>query len=423
MNKILTVFKYELKSTLKSKTFIVSTLIFVAIILAGSLMFRFGFSDMGQGFQEQFSEYIPSQTGESHLEHIGVVTEDSDYDTKTLKDIFKNYRITEYSSEEEMKKSISNHEVDAGLSFKNENNIKVIYDKAPTFGVGIDRYSETLKEYLVDQKLQERGITLQEINEIEYNVKINTEVESLRGDTSIATGIGTFLSMMIYIMILMNGQIASMNVAREKNDRTMELLITSTDSRNLIHGKVLASFVQSIVTLLAVVVSVIVGLIINKDSIDTLLETLSKLNFTLDPIVILIFLAFFIVGYILYLYIYAALGATVSNTEEINTALGPIMIIVVLVYLATVFALSLPDPDNIVLKILSFIPFSSMFVIHTRYAITDMTLMEVGISFGILLVTTLILSAISVRIYRSASLNYGNRDKLSNKIRKKFKRK
>ena len=104
MNKILTVFKYELKSTLKSKTFIVSTLIFVAIILAGSLMFRFGFSDMGQGFQEQFSEYIPSQTGESHLEHIGVVTEDSDYDTKTLKDIFKNYRITEYSSEEEMKK-------------------------------------------------------------------------------------------------------------------------------------------------------------------------------------------------------------------------------------------------------------------------------------------------------------------------------
>lgn len=221
----------------------------------------------------------------------------------------------------------------------------------------------------------------------------------------------------------MNGQIASMNVAREKNDRTMELLITSTDSRNLIHGKVLASFVQSIVTLLAVVVSVIVGLIINKDSIDTLLETLSKLNFTLDPIVILIFLAFFIVGYILYLYIYAALGATVSNTEEINTALGPIMIIVVLVYLATVFALSLPDPDNIVLKILSFIPFSSMFVIHTRYAITDMTLMEVGISFGILLVTTLILSAISVRIYRSASLNYGNRDKLSNKIRKKFKRK
>ncbi|MFB0972503.1 MAG: ABC transporter permease, partial [Neofamilia sp.] len=153
-----------------------------------------------------------------------------------------------------------------------------------------------------------------------------------------------------------------------------------------------------------------------------LLETLSKLNFTLDPIVILIFLAFFIVGYILYLYIYAALGATVSNTEEINTALGPIMIIVVLVYLATVFALSLPDPDNIVLKILSFIPFSSMFVIHTRYAITDMTLMEVGISFGILLVTTLILSAISVRIYRSASLNYGNRDKLS-KIIKKFKRK
>ena len=215
MNKILTVFKYELKSTLKSKTFIVSTLIFVAIILAGALMFRFGFSDMGQGFQEQFSKYMPSQTEESHLERIGIVNEDSDYDIKTLKDIFRFYKITEYNSEEEMKKSISNHEVDAGLVFKTKNDIKVIYDKAPTFGVGIDRYSETFKEFLVDKKLQERGITLKEINEIEYSVNINTEVESLTGDTSIATGIGTFLSMMIYIMILMNGQIASMNVARE----------------------------------------------------------------------------------------------------------------------------------------------------------------------------------------------------------------
>lgn len=423
MNKIFTVFKYELKNTLKSKTFLISTSIFVSIVIIGSILFRFGFTDMNNNISESISEYFPSELETESKEKIGVIIQGNDLDFNTIKEIYEKDEIISFENEEKLKDSVSNNEINAGLIFNNGQKLKLILDKAPTFGLGMDRYSGVLREYLIDQKLQEKGITFDEVRKIENSISISTEIETLKGNTAIATGIGSILSMIIYIMILMNGQIASMNVAREKNDRTMELLITSTNPKNLIHGKVMASFVQSMVTLLAVGIAAVVGLIINKDSINNILETLSAYNVTLDPMVIIIFLAFFIVGYILYLYIYAALGATVSNTEEINTALGPIMVIVVIVYLATVFAFSNPNPDNMVLKILSFVPFSSMFVIHTRFAITDMSLMEVGISFGILVITTLILAATSVKIYRSSSLNYGNRGKLTNRLGRIFRRK
>ena len=265
MNKIFTVFKYELKNTLKSKTFLISTSIFVSIVIIGSILFRFGFTDMNNNISESISEYFPSELETESKEKIGVIIQGNDLDFNTIKEIYEKDEIISFENEEKLKDSVSNNEINAGLIFNNGQKLKLILDKAPTFGLGMDRYSGVLREYLIDQKLQEKGITFDEVRKIENSISISTEIETLKGNTAIATGIGSILSMIIYIMILMNGQIASMNVAREKNDRTMELLITSTNPKNLIHGKVMASFVQSMVTLLAVGIAAVVGLIINKE--------------------------------------------------------------------------------------------------------------------------------------------------------------
>ena len=240
------------------------------------------------------------------------------------------------------------------------------------------------------------------------------------GNNTATVPITMIISVILYMLIIINGQMASMNVAREKNDRTMELLITSTKPSHLINGKVFASFVLSLIILLALGLGTFGGYLINREVIG---DFLANMSFTLDPMIIVIALLYFILGYIMYLYIYAALGATVSSTEELSTAVAPITMIVVFVYFGTIFALSNSDPNNILLKVLSFVPFSSMFTMHARYALTQVPMVEVAISFGILLVTTIILSLLSVKLYRSASLNYGNRSKLSRAIRRAFKKK
>lgn len=420
MNNIFTVFKYELKTSLKSKTFITSTLIFMALVIIGALVIRFASTDMGKDFQETFEE--TSYEADSKGKDLGVVLFEEGYSKENVNEIYLNYNLSFYKNEEELKKDIEDEKIFQGLIFKSKEDLKIVYKKAPIFALASDLYVEEYRSFLINSKLMERGISLSEVENIKNSVRINTEVESIEGDDTIAKAIGSAVSITLYILILINGQMAAMNVAREKNDRTMELLITSTESSNLIHGKVMSSFVQSFVTVLAIALAFGIGVLINFDGVKMLWSMILEMDITMDLVAILIFIGFFVLGYTLYLYVYAALGATVSNTEEINTALGPITIIVVIVYLAAIMGLSIPNSDNLILKILSYVPFSSMFVVHTSYAIGNMSIMDVGLSFGVLLVTTLVLSAISVKIYRNASLNYGNRNKLTKKIKKILKK-
>ncbi len=418
MNKTMTVFKYELKAALRSRTFLVSNIIFMGIIIIASLFIRFG---VGNSIKElaPIAQIISEDPSESR--NVGVIIKDDVLNKEIIEKMYPNENITIFESDEKLRESITNKELDSGIIFTSDNSMTLIYEKAPTFSINCDEYTQPYREYLVDEKLKDRGITLQEIQDIESEVEVKSKVESLVEDNStIVRFISTILSFLLYLIIIMNGQIAALNVAREKNDRTMELLITSTNPKNLINGKVLASFFQSMVTVLLLTIATGIALFINK---DLFLQFLSMVNFSIDFTFIGIFLIFFVIGYIMYLFIYAALGSTVSATEEVNTAMGPLMIIVVAVYFGTIMALSNPDPNNLILKIMSFVPFSSMFTIHARYALTDMPLFEVGISLAILIVTTIILTLISIRIYRSASLNYGNKNKISNRIKRIFKRK
>ena len=129
-------------------------------------------------------------------------------------------------------------------------------------------------------------------------------------------------------------------------------------------------------------------------------------DFNISPMVFVSALIFFITGYILYVYIYAALGATANRVEDLNTALTPVMVIVIAVYFATYMSMS--NPDGQLMKVLSYIPFSSVFVAYIRYSLTDMGNLQLLISYGILLLTTIIFTKLSVKLYRMSSLNYGN---------------
>lgn len=414
MNKSFTVFLYELKAGLRAKSFIITLIFIILGLVVGGFVVKFmaGSEDGGGG------AFVPEADGQ--VQEVGLILEDSKLKAADLGKILPAYKFSEVKDSKTLEEKISADEVDFGLIIKNDSDLELIYNIAPAFPTDSYEIEEGIRAYYVDQDLDQYGLNLEKIQEMEDSLSLSTKTRSLKGNNTATIPITMVISILLYMLIIINGQMASMNVAREKNDRTMELLITSTKPRYLINGKVFASFVQSLVVLLAVVVGVGLAILINKDMISALS---SNVSFSLDPMIIVIALLYFILGYIMYLYIYAALGATVSTTEELSTAVAPITMIVVAVYFATIFALSNPNPDNILLKVLSFVPFSSMFTMHARYALTTVPMVEVVISFGILLVTTIVLSMLSVRLYRSASLNYGNRSKLGKMIKKAFKKK
>lgn len=419
MNKLFTVFKYELINGLKSRSFIFTTFFLMVGIIAMSIFLRVIANNEANNLNLSDPEAILEEISTSSEGKIGYILNNSEIEKDELENLYPVYDMEENSSLEELESKIEDKTYNFGLVFEEGNIINFYYDIAPTFPMENNFIVETLRSHLVQRDLDALGISLDEVREIESSVVVDSTVTSLRGNNTATLPIVMAISVLLYMLIIMNGQIAAMNVAREKNDRTMELLITSTKPSNLINGKVFASFVLSMVTLLAIGIALFIAYYINQDLLQQLLTNMS---FNIDPMVILISIGFFVFGYIMYLYIYAALGATVSTTEELSTALGPVMIIVVAVYFLTIFALSNPNPDNLILKILSFVPFSSLFTMHARYAMSGVSLIEVGISFGILVVTSIILSILSVKLYRASSLNYGNENKLLNRVKRKFKR-
>ncbi len=419
MNKTFTVFKYELRNNIKSKTFIFSTLFFMIGLIALSIFFKVVVQNEMSNFDATNPDAIMEEVLGGQEKNIGFINENQGIEDSVFTSLFPGYKFTLEKDQNGLENKIKDGTYNSGLVLKDDKNIDIIYDKTPAIPTDTYIIQEGLKNFVINRDLEERGISLEEVRQVEANAVVNTNVISLGVNNTLTAPISMGISIVLYILIVMNGQVASMNVAREKNDRTMELLITSTDAKHLINGKVMASFVQSLISIVFIGIATVIAVAINWEFIKNMIQ---NIDITVDPTSIIIALLFFVFGYIMYLYIYAALGATVSNTEEINTAVGPVMIIVVAVYFSTIMALSnINNPENLLLKVLSYLPFSSMFTMHARYALTDISLMEVGISLGILIVTSIILSFLSVKLYRSSSLNYGNRNKFWNRFKRKKK--
>lgn len=412
MSKIFTVFKFELKNAIRSTAFIFSTLILVFMIIVASIIFKFTSNNQISSIPQPGSD-----PNAALVENIGIFNNSSELNDENVRALYGGAGISNYDSEEALKAAVENEAIETGLVINSIEDLKVINKRSPMFDVS-NFYAEPLRQYLVDERLSGLGVTAAQIEEVESSVVVNVETETLNPINPISYPLVMALSFVVYIMVIMNGSISATSVAREKSDRTMELLITSTEPINLINGKVIASFVQGLLTLLSYGIAAVVGYFINKEQIDMMM---ANLNWNIDPMILVIFIAFFIVGYIMYLYVYAALGATVSKIEEVNVAITPVMLIIIVVYITTTVAYT--NPDGAMMKALSFIPFSSPLTMHARYALSTVPMSEVALSFGILVVTMIVLSFLSIKLYRNASLNYGNQNKILSRLNRIFGKK
>lgn len=406
MRDILKVFSFEFKKQIRTKSYIVSLIVMAAIIL-------------GIGF---FMRYFAKNEIENSLEtkNIGIISE---LDKNELDKIYENYIL--YNSEDEIKNAIENEDIEYGIVLRDLDDVKIIVNRIGTDSL-TGGYTDELKNYIVDKNLAENNLSLEKIENMKDEIKIKEEIETLQ-DTNAIIFVMSFVSTLaIYMLILISGTSIANSITGEKSDRTMEILLSSTSPDALIHGKVLSSLVSTLLMLVVIIIASIFAFIINIDlflmesspeialemgsmsNIDPqyIANALSGADFNMSPMVFISALVFFITGYILYVYIYAALGATANRIEDLNTALTPVMVIVIAVYFATY--MSMPNPDGQLMKVLSYIPFSSVFVAYIRYSLTDMGNLQLLISYGILLLTTIIFTKLSVKLYRMSSLNYGN---------------
>ena len=110
----------------------------------------------------------------------------------------------------------------------------------------------------------------------------------------------------------------------------------------------------------------------------------------------------------MFMFMYAAFASLVSKIEDVNGAITLPMLTFMGAFFVNYYIMG-STGDTKLAEILSYVPFTSYFVMFTRYAISNVSMQELGLSYGILAVTTLLVALASVRVYRLATLRYGQK--------------
>lgn len=407
MKQFKTVFQFELKTLLLNKSFLIATAIISIISLAfmsiPTFMNLFGNVELQSPFANN-----PDQ-----VEDFVIVYESDELESSMSAILGQE----SYSTEAELMDAVRSEEISSGFIIQDFNRYKYI---------SFDRSFDSFEQFVFEEQLRkinqgylfaQEGIDNEKVYEI-LDSPIEAEDIILGKDASSGTGIAYAIIFILYMLILLYGNNVATSVAKEKDSRTMELLITSTKPKILILGKVAAVGLTGVIQTVIILLFVILGFFLNKVNYDEFILDMVEGSMSLD--VIFVYILFSLLGYILYLFIFASLGSLVSKVEDVAKSTAPITYLFVIAYIAASLAMTMPD--NSIIKVTSFIPFISMFTMPIRYMMTTVSLFHLIVSGILMVLTVYLFSELSIYIYRFGSLNYGNRLSLKEVV-KAIKRK
>ena len=264
-----------------------------------------------------------------------------------------------------------------------------------------------LQEVYRYNAMVQNGLTPEQAGEImAVQIESNTEV---LGKDQMQNYFYTYIMIMfLYFVILLYGQMVANNVATEKSSRAMELLVTSAKPASMMFGKVIATCIAGATQLIAVFGTAMLFYNINKDALS---NPIFASIFSIPGELLGYMLLFFVLGFFMYAFMYGAVGSVVSKLEDVGTMTLPINFMFVATFAVVMTSMSTGDMENMMMKIGSFIPFTSPVAMFARICMSTVPWYEILISVLVLLGSTIAIGFIAAKIYRVGVLLYGTRPK------------
>ena len=222
--------------------------------------------------------------------------------------------------------------------------------------------------------------------------------------------LGTVFIILMFITILIYGMWVATGVATEKSSRVMELMISAASPRQLLVGKVVGIGGAGLTQYVAIAVPVMLVLAFQDDIAGAILGS-GQAGLPTGGLTIGLIAAygmFFLLGFALFALIYAAVGSFVSRPDDLQTLSLPLSLVAMAGYLSALLVL-LGGGTGTAARIVSLVPPFSPFAMLARLMVSDVHPLEVALSVVILLVTIAGVAVVTVRIYATGVLLYGQR--------------
>ncbi len=406
------ILKFELKSYAKNKAFVGITLFLVIAITL--VMF---FPRLATLFKNDESDSTPEDLP------VMLVKAADDSQTDMVRQLFSE-AFTDYSvqgtqdSVDSIKEKITSGKIECAFVMLGATDYTYYVNNLSMYDSNAAIANEVLQQIYRMNAMIGNGMTAEEAAEV-MNIQINGNVENL-GKDQIENFFYTYIMIFaLYMVILLYGQMVAMSVATEKSSRAMEVLITSAKPINMMFGKVIAACTAGLIQLIAVFGSALVFYNVNKSywGDNGIVDSI----FNIPPELLVYMLIFFLLGFLIYAFLFGAVSSTVSKLEDINTAVQPITYLFVFGFIVVMLSMSSGSVDSLLMRICSYIPFTSPMAMFTRIAMSTVPWYETAISIGILVASTFGIGILSAKIYRVGVLMYGTSPKITNIIKAVWK--
>jgi ABC-2 type transport system permease protein len=220
--------------------------------------------------------------------------------------------------------------------------------------------------------------------------------------------------MLMYMTVLLYGQLIGRSVLQEKSNKTVEIMLSSVSSRELMAGKILGPGLAGLIQYAFWIVVALGGIKVLGPSLHIAMPS----ALTAGNLFWLV--AFFLPAYFLYSSIYAALGAGAEDEQHLTQLAWPLLLfLMVPIFLIN---LLLSNPDSTISAILSYFPLTSPIVMLIRILVSPPALWKIGVSYALLLVSVWAAVLFSAKVFRIGVLMTGKKRKLGEIIRWVFEK-
>lgn len=404
MRQFPTILSYELKNYFKNKVFVGSTLFIVAVLAVvmflPNLMDFFG--SMGSGQEDSTQQSVILVSAPSQELGEGIV--------QAFTTAFPDRSVTlTQDAIDQIKAQVSDGRADCAFVFDSLTSYTYYVLNRSLY----DQTTQTANQVLVGlaqaEAMAQQGLTIDQASQI-LSLQIDTKEELLGVDQAQNYWYTYIMIMALYMVIMLYGQMVASHVATEKSSRAMELLITSVSPVSMMFGKVLASCLAGFVQLTVIFGSALLFYQLNQDTWNG--NSMITSLFDMPPSLLVYMLVFFVLGFLLYAFLYGAIGSTATKLEDINTSVMPLTLLFVVAFCVVMFGLASGTVDNLAMLVCSFIPFTSPIAMFTRIAMSSVPPYQIALSIGLLAITVVGIGVLSAKIYRVGVLLYGTPPKL-----------
>jgi ABC-2 type transport system permease protein len=401
-NKMFIVLKHEFLKEVRSKGYVIMTLIAPIILIAlGTLPALITSLNLSETTKIAVIDETGKFAGQLRLdsathvsfEHVGTASATT---IDSLRSLIEEKKLDGYIRIPH--NAISDMNARISLSLRNTSDFDTRRD--------IER---SLASVILNERLAVYGISNTLIDSIspgENSVEVLKVTSSKETeDSGIGFVAGYFTGFILYISLLIHGSLMMQSVIEEKSTRVIELIVSSIPPRDLMLGKI---FGVCLAGMLQIAVWALMFAALSFLALPALAVSIGpSLAAVITPASLIYFVLYFVGGFLIYATLYATVGAMVEQASDAQSLALPITFLVVIAIISMTSVIQ--NPSTTASVILSLVPFFSPILMMGRIYSETPPFWQIALSFVLMGLTFYMISSFASKIYRTGILMYGKK--------------